>query len=61
LDTQSAADIFSPTHLRVYGTVDKNTTLSAGGTVTIGGDFKVEEKKTLKISTGVPLTGAANK
>ena len=45
--------IYSPTHLRVDGIVEKNTTLSAGGNVLLGNGFKVKQGFTLKISIGV--------
>jgi hypothetical protein len=54
LSTAGVSDISSPTHLRVDGTVDKNTTLSAGGSVIVGSGFSVAQGATLKISTGVP-------
>lgn len=50
----ATTSISSWTNLRVEGTVAKETILSAGGSVILGTNFKVNEKTTLKISTGVP-------
>ncbi|MFZ0751070.1 MAG: hypothetical protein WAM70_17025, partial [Pyrinomonadaceae bacterium] len=54
LPNAESANISSPTHLRVEGTVDKETTLSAGGSVTLGGEFKVKPNTTLRVKTNVP-------
>jgi hypothetical protein len=52
-DGQSG-NISSPTNLRVEGTVDKDTKLSAGGNVTVGAEFKVKQGATLSVKTNVP-------
>ncbi len=52
-NTQSA-NISSPTNLRVEGTVDKDTRLSAGGNVTVSAEFKVKQGSTLSVKTNVP-------
>jgi hypothetical protein len=54
LANSSGPSISSPTHLRVDGTVDKDTKLTAGGSVTVGGDFKVKQGSTLSVKTNVP-------
>jgi hypothetical protein len=50
----SSATISSPTHLRVEGTVNKDTTLTASGSVLVGADFKVKQGKTLTVRTNGP-------
>jgi len=45
--------ISSPTHLRVLGAAN-NVTLSAGGSVFVGPEFKVKQGGTLTIRTNVP-------
>ena len=50
LDTDSGVDISSPTHLRVVGSVNKDTTLAAGGTVFLGNGFAVKRGATLRIN-----------
>jgi hypothetical protein len=54
LGADSGANIYSPTHLRADGTVTKDTTLAAGGSVILGADFKVRQGTTLTIRTGAP-------
>ena len=55
LPNAQSINFSSPTHLRVEGTVDKEkTTLSAGGNVTLGGEFKVKQGATLTVKTNVP-------
>ena len=49
LKPDSAANISSPTNLRVDGTVGKNTVLKAGGTVLLGPGFGVQKGATLAI------------
>jgi hypothetical protein len=54
LPNAQSGNISSPTHLRVEGTVDKDTRLSAGGNVTVGPEFKVKQGSTLTVKTNVP-------
>jgi hypothetical protein len=49
LDTESSATLSSPTHLRVVGTVAKNTTLSAPGSVLLGDGFTVKHGATFTV------------
>jgi len=50
----SSATISSPTHLRVEGTVNKDTTLGANGNVIVGAEFKVKQGATLTVRTNGP-------
>lgn len=54
LPNAQSSNISSPTHLRVEGTVDKDTKLSAGGNVTVGAEFRVKQGATLSVKTNVP-------
>ena len=54
LPNAQSANISSPTNLRVEGTVDKDTRLSAGGSVTLSTEFKVKQGSTLSVRTNVP-------
>jgi hypothetical protein len=52
LDGNSAAQITSPTHLRIDGQVSKATTLRAGGSVLFGPGFTVKQGSSLTVTTG---------
>jgi hypothetical protein len=50
----SAADIRSPTHLRVDGTATMDTTLTAPGSVFLGNGFTVKQGTALKVKQSKP-------
>ena len=54
LADSSSPILSSPTHLRVDGTANKDTTLSASGNVIVGAEFKVKPGASLTIRTNVP-------
>jgi len=54
LPNAQSSNISSPTHLRVEGTVDKDTRLSARENISVGAEFKVKQGTTLTVKTNVP-------
>ena len=54
LPNAQGANISSPTHLRVEGTVDKDTKLTAAENIAVGAEFKVKQGTTLTVKTNVP-------
>jgi hypothetical protein len=52
LKGDSAAEIISPTHLRIDGEVSKATTLKAGGSVLFGTGFTVKKGSSLTVTIG---------
>jgi hypothetical protein len=54
LSEGNSANIVSPTHLRVDGTVGNSAVLKAGGNVLVGPGFTVRQGATLSIATGNP-------